>query len=298
MWGYYKKNSKVSDLKMKAEKEAIKLAKSLGRELNPAVSKGRKIADSYWGFAWCQHLEKYMDYDNRLPRGRSYVKNGCVIDLQIEKGLISAYVSGSELYEVNLHVDTIDEEAWNGIKEKCAGSIDSTVALLSGSISDEVMAVVSDPKHGLFPQSNQIRLICNCPDWANMCKHVAAVLYGVGARFDNDPGLLFILRGVSPDELVDSAMDDIANIQSGSDELAGQNLGDLFGVEMDAEDIDVDGLFEDESKKVKKTKTPKAKKKATKPAKNKPAKKAKKTIPRKKVAKKTVKKVVKPKFLS
>ena len=185
----------------KAEREVAKRKKE-GQAVSPVVIDGRTIAKTFWGKSWCENLERYSDFENRLPRGRTYVRNGSVVDLQITAGAIHALVSGSELYEVRLSVSPVAKARWKAICEDCGGAIDSLVELLQGRLSKGVMERMCREQHGLFPTPDEIRLACSCPDWAGMCKHVAAVLYGVGARFDHQPELLFRLRGVDEKELI------------------------------------------------------------------------------------------------
>jgi hypothetical protein len=172
--------------------------KGEGRTLSPVEVRGRKIATTFWGDAWCSNLEAYSDFANRLPRGRTYVRNGSVIDLQIERGRVRALVSGTSLYEVAIGMQPLPRPRWTRIKTQCAGQITSLVELLRGSLSDSVMEIVTRKGEGLFPSPREISLSCSCPDWATMCKHVAATLYGVGARLDRAPELLFTLRCVDP----------------------------------------------------------------------------------------------------
>ena len=188
-----------------AAKQIAALEKK-GEKLSPVVLKGTKIATTFWGKAWCENLEGYSDYDNRLPRGRTYVRNRAVIDLRVEPGKVSARVQGTSLYTIKVGIDRVDTARWKAIVAECSGKIDSVVALLRGSLPDAVMKVMSSREAGLFPAPREIHLDCSCPDWATMCKHVAAVLYGVGARLDTQPELLFRLRGVDPAELTATAV--------------------------------------------------------------------------------------------
>ena len=173
-----------------------------GAALSPIVITGRELVRTFWGKAWCQNLERYSDYANRLPRGRSYVRNGAVIDLHIAPGQVTARVSGTEIYRVEVNVRAVPASRWTAICRDCAGEIDSVVALLQGRLSDRMMARLFDRAEGLFPSPPEIRFNCSCPDRASMCKHVAAVLYGVGARLDTEPALLFALRKVDQQDLV------------------------------------------------------------------------------------------------
>ena len=159
-----------------------------GADVQPVRLTGRKIASTFWGEAWCEHLESFSDYENRLPRGRTYVRNGSVCHLAIQKGKIEAKVSGSSLYTVKIDIRTLPPAKWKSLKARCAGQVGSLLELLQGKLSDRVMTIVTDRDEGLFPSPKEIQLSCSCPDWATMCKHVAAVLYGVGARLDEQAG--------------------------------------------------------------------------------------------------------------
>ena len=224
----------VAKRRARALMEIARLRKS-GRELAPIATEDRKIARTFWGSAWCDNLEAYSDYANRLPRGRTYVRNGSVIDLQIAGGRIEALVSGSEFYEVTLGIRPLAVRKWKRIRSQCAGRIDSLVELLQGRLSDAVMDVVTRPREGLFPAPREISLSCSCPDWATMCKHVAAVLYGVGARLDHAPELLFALRGVDPAELVADAVGRAGTKRKPGRGrvLAEDDLSAVFGVDID-----------------------------------------------------------------
>jgi uncharacterized Zn finger protein len=176
-----------------------------GHPVSPVVVGGGAIVKTFWGKAWCDNLERYSDFANRLPRGRTYVRNGSVLDLQIAPGEIKALVSGSRLYKVKLTITPVTKARWQSLCRDCAGAVDSLVELLQGRLSNSVMERICQQKTGLFPSPGEIDLSCSCPDWADMCKHVAAVLYGVGARLDLQPELLFRLREVDEKELIASA---------------------------------------------------------------------------------------------
>ncbi len=287
-----------------------------GADIQPIQIEGRKIAKTFWGEAWCNHLESFSDYENRLPRGRTYVRNGSVCHLAIGEGKIEAKVSGSKLYSLRIRIKTLPGKKWNAVKRQCSGQIGSLIELLRGSLSDSTMEVVTDRQNGLFPLPDEISLDCNCPDWAVMCKHVTPVLYGVGARLDTKPELLFKLRGVDHEELIDAdaeAAVSAATTKGKSKRLDADDLSDVFGI-----DLAVSGGDSPPKKKMKKKATAKrttkrratkgttkkaVKKKASKKkvaarqtAKKGPAKgvvgKASKKKPAKKVLRKTVKKKV------
>ena len=218
------------------EEDGIPPQEGRGSKSSPIQIEGRKIAKTFWGEAWCDHLESFSDYENRLPRGRSYVRNGSVCHLAVDKGRIEARVSGSELYTVQIAIKTLAAKKWSEVKRRCTGQIGSLIALLQGKLSDQVMEVVTDRENGLFPLPDEISLKCSCPDWATMCKHVAAVLYGVGARLDHKPELLFSLRGVNHEELIASdaeAAVSAATATGKSKRIAAASLSDVFGIDID-----------------------------------------------------------------
>lgn len=222
----------VAERRAKALKQMDKLRKQ-GRSIEPVVIDGRTIARSFWGKGWCEHLESFSDFDNRLPRGRSYARNGSVCHLAVKPGAIEAYVNGSSLYTVRIRIARLRPKAWQAIKQRCAGQIGSMLELLKGKLSDRVMTVVTDRETGLFPKPGEIELDCSCPDWATMCKHVAAVLYGVGSRLDDRPELLFTLRGVDPQELIAGELTLPGGADTDAQTLADDRISDVFGIELD-----------------------------------------------------------------
>ena len=227
----------VAQRQAKAAKYAAAVAKKEKRTLAPVKIEGRTIAKSFWGKAWCDNLERYSDYSNRLPRGGTYVRNGSVVDLQIGKGSINAIVSGSEVYTIKIKIATLAQEVWEKIKKDCSRSIDSLLDLLQGKFDQGVMERLTQKEDGLFPRPKEISLDCSCPDSAGMCKHIAATMYGVGHRLDSSPELLFQLRAVDHLELIGAAVsaDNLQkSLASANDNaLAGNDLGELFGIELD-----------------------------------------------------------------
>jgi len=224
----------VAQRQRKAASEMAKLKKK-GHPVSPVVVDGRTIARTFWGKAWCDNLERYSDFSNRLPRGRTYVRNGSVIDLQIAPGEIKAMVSGSEIYKVKVKVAPVAKERWQSICTDCAGAIDSLIELLQGRFSKGVMERVCRQKAGLFPSPAEIQLSCSCPDGAYMCKHVAAVLYGIGARLDQQPDLLFRLHNVDEKELIAGAGQALPlarKAPAATQVLGGEDLSALFGLDM------------------------------------------------------------------
>jgi uncharacterized Zn finger protein len=233
----------VAGRKLEAASRIANLKKK-GRVLAPVTIAGSKIATSFWGASWCSNLERYSDYETRLPRGRSYIRNGLVVDLQIAKGEVTALVSGSELYRVKVTVAPVASSRWRALCQECAGAIDSLVELLQGRLAKAVMDRVCREGDGLFPAPDEIKLSCSCPDWADMCKHVAAALYGIGARLDEKPQLLFALRGVDENEMLAGAGQDLAISKStptAAKILSDNDVAALFGLEM-AETVNSDAL--------------------------------------------------------
>ena len=226
---------RVADRRRNAEREMAKLAKK-GKAVLPVRIEGRTIARSFWGNAWCENLESYSDFANRLPRGRTYVRNGSVVHLDIQPGKIEAVVSGSELYRVNIQINPAVKKKWQALCLECGGAIGSLIELLQGRFSDHVMEILTRKATGLFPAPEEIQMKCSCPDWATMCKHVAAVLYGVGARLDQSPELLFKLRSVNHEDLIAQAASAgglVGKADTMAGEIAESELGAVFGIEMD-----------------------------------------------------------------
>ena len=218
----------------RARREMNRLRKK-GKSIQPVEIEGRTIARSFWGKRWCAHLESFSDYANRLPRGRTYVRNGSVCHLEIHPGRIGAIVMGSELYDVTIRIGKLKAAVWKSIKHRCSGQIGSVLELLQGKLSKQVMGVVTDREHGLFPKPGEIRFDCSCPDWAAMCKHVASVLYGVGSRLDDRPESLFLLRGVDTAELIATGMA-LPGDAATDDALADDALAGIFGIDLDTGD--------------------------------------------------------------
>jgi uncharacterized Zn finger protein len=236
-WGYdnyYPPYVSVAERKAKAAREMAKLKKQ-GQTITPVKIEGRKIATTFWGKAWCDHMESYSDFYSRLERGRTFVRNGSVVDLQILPGKVTARVAGSELYTVSISIQSVAPKLWKQLREQCAGQINSIVELLQGKLSGGVMQIMTHRDKGLFPDPAHIDMKCSCPDYAGMCKHIAAVLYGVGARLDHQPELLFTLRKIDHLELINSA-GDVTAITAGKSSrktIAANQLADVFGIDID-----------------------------------------------------------------
>jgi len=258
----------VAERKQQAAVAVAKLQKN-GQVMQPIMLVGRTISNTFWGKAWCKHLESYSDYENRLPRGRSYVRNGSVIDLKVAAGEINALVSGASIYKVSITIAPVIADKWHSIVQECAGKIGSLIELLQGKFSKAVMEVMTHPAKGLFPHPQEIKLNCSCPDWADMCKHVAAVLYGVGARLDERPEELFLLRQADHVELIVKASQASiaqATVDVSDQVLADSDLSSLFGIEMgdmSQKNADANTVQTIKNKKIKTARIIKAKKKAS-----------------------------------
>ena len=212
---------------------AIEWRRSRSETLTPLeTGKGAKIAGNFWGIAWQHHLEGYADYESRLPRARTLLRQGKVLDLEIAEGQATAVVAGQALHEVTVRVKPLDPEHWEEIRSACAGQIGSLLDLVEGRLGDGAMKVIADRESGIFPTPQEIKVICDCPDEASLCPHGAAVLYGIGLKFDADPVLFFRLRGVDHTALISQARQSLEMAASGdAPTIAEGDLAGLFGIE-------------------------------------------------------------------
>ena len=284
----------VAKRRKQAEAEAKKLQTKGGQPLKPVRIVGTKIVTTFWGKAWCENLEKYSDFSNRLPRGRSYARNGSVIHLEITKGKIEAMVCGSSLYKIKIEIDTLNAKKWKAICNECSGSVHSLLDLMQGKLNPAILSKLTDKDSGMFPSPKEIKLDCSCPDWSDFCKHRAAVMYCIGHRLDTEPELLFVLRGVDQSDLIGQALGASSSaFDSGAGSLESDDLGALFGIELANNSAPSPTTRRSASKVNKTTPVEKA------PAKKAPAKKASaKKVPVKKapVKKANVKKGATPKL--
>jgi len=231
MWWSYQD---VEEQKKQVQREIAKRKKRGEKfEVLQAPAGQKKLSTTFWGQSWCRNLESYQDYESRLPRGRSYLRQGKVYDLKIESGSLSAVVAGSELYDTRITIQPLPKKQWQQIVKSSAGQVGSMLDLLAGKLGDGLMKVLTDPDGGLFPKPKEIRFNCSCPDHADMCKHVSAVLYGVGVLLDTKPELLFTLRGVDQAELLSNASSAaITDLSADTGDLAGVDLSAIFGIDL------------------------------------------------------------------
>jgi len=244
-WGYPRYVS-VGEKRAKAERKLKQLRKK-NPAIHPIVIAGSAIAKTWWGKSWNLNLERYADYSNRIGRGRSYVRHGAVLDLLITPGQVKSLVQGSRAkpYSVIIKIKGIGKNIWKNMKAACAGKLDSLPALLAGEFPKALGEIFTARGEGLFPSPKEIEFDCSCPDWAYMCKHVAATLYGIGARLDEDPGLFFKLRKVKVDDVIQQTVKDQSDKllkkaeKASARTIAESDLSGMFGIDME-ENIDFD----------------------------------------------------------
>ena len=236
----YKKHVTVAEKKAKAAKSLEKLRKK-NKDMSPIVIEGRTIAKTWWGKEWCKNLESYADFTNSISRGKSYVSHGSILDLKIAEGIVTAIVQGSRAkpYDVVISIEPLKKEAWEQITELCEGKIHTLQDIILGKFPKELASLFTTHGTGLFPSPDEIDFNCSCPDWATVCKHVAAVLYGIGARLDENPALFFSLRKVNVDELISKAVEEQTNEllnKTGRKRkrvIKDSNISDVFGIDIE-----------------------------------------------------------------
>lgn len=233
----------VAERRARAEAAVAKLRKK-NPGIQPIVVTGRKLATTWWGDAWNKNLEHYADFAYRIERGRSYVRHGAVLDLMIGPGHVSALVQGSRAnpYQVDIAIAPLAPTVWDAVTSACQGAIGSLADLLQGQFPQALGTLFTTPGEGLFPAPQEIQLDCSCPDWATLCKHVSAALYGVGTRLDDEPRLFFALRGVNVEDLVSQAVSEKADAllkkaKSKSQRTIGDedDLGEMFGIDLEGD---------------------------------------------------------------
>ena len=230
----------VAEKREKADRK-LKQLKKKNPGIKPIAIEGTAIATTWWGKSWNLNLEGYADYSNRIGRGRSYVRHGAVLDLQLDSGKVASLVQGSRAkpYSVSIKIKALNKKVWQEITAACGGKLDSLQELLAGKFPKALSDIFMAQEKGMFPSPKEIEFSCSCPDWAYMCKHVAATLYGIGARLDEDPGLFFKLREVKMKDLVAGAVKDTAREllkkakKKSGRVIADADLADVFGIDME-----------------------------------------------------------------
>ena len=236
-YGRFPKYESVAEKKEKANSSLTKLKKK-NPDIEPVILEGRALAKNWWGKTWNLNLESYADYENRINRGKSYVRNNMVLDLKITKGKVKAKVQGSRKkpYDVEISIDILNKEKWERVTALCNNSIESLEQLVEGKFPKELDVLFKEKEYGLFPAPKEIHFDCSCPDWASMCKHVAAVLYGIGSRLDSNPMLFFELRDIDSQELVRKSVEKkLENMfkntgKKSKREIELKDITDIFGL--------------------------------------------------------------------
>ena len=227
----------VTELRARAN-ASLKSAKRKGQVFEPVIpAKGRDICRSWWGKAWCTNLERYADYESRIERGKRYVRSGTVVDLKIHGGRVEARVQGSRKipYKAVIRISPLSEEKCQRIIERCGKKIESLEKLIAGEFPEELKELFLE-EDGLFPSPIEISFDCSCPDWALMCKHVAAAMYAIGVRLDENPFFFFVLRGIDVDRFIDVTLENkVESMLKNADQVTERvmddaDLTDLFGL--------------------------------------------------------------------
>ena len=280
----------------------LKQLRKKNPDIRPIEIEGRTLASTWWGKAWNKNLEGYADYSNRIGRGRSYVQNGAVLDLQIEPGKVHSLVQGSRgaPYKVEIKIKSISKIVWKQIKTAAAHEMASLQQLLDGHFPKALGEIFTTKGQGLFPSPKEIGFACSCPDWASMCKHVAATLYGIGTRLDEDPGLFFVLRKAKIDDLISQTVREKSKKhleqarRKTSRVIEDTDLGDVFGIDLEDSVTGEKPKRPIKKAKAKSTQTKRkaAVKKVTKKVVQKKTKKAAKKISAKKISGQRAKKKI------
>lgn len=216
---------KAADLERLARQRLQEL-QAEGVTTSPVVGKGKKLAAHFWGSAWMKHLALCESGGLNLAPGRTLLRHGCVLQLRLGEGTIDALVSAERLHEVHLKLNPLGEDRLEVLRQRCHGHIDSAVSLLEGKVDAAVLTRLCEPDTGLLPEPADWQMNCDCPDWAEPCPHAAAAIYAAGVLIDNDPALLFTLRGVNVQELMQAD-----NIPAASFDAAA--LSSVFGIDLD-----------------------------------------------------------------
>ncbi len=260
-WNGYGPYVSKAEKIQKALKTREKMAKK-GVVLDPVIVEERTISRTWWGQSWIQNLERYADYSNRLPRGRSYLRNGSILDLKIDSNKITALVTGSRSkpYKIGITIKSISKSAEAVLMKKGRESLDSMHSLLAGDFPPELKEEFFKQGSGLFPSPKEISIDCSCPDWATMCKHVAGALYGVAVRLDEKPELFFTLRGIDIKPFVVSVAKEeskkllqkskILSSRVLSSDESDDDMAELFGIALEGKIGNYVSEEKDEPKKI------------------------------------------------
>ena len=216
---------KTADLERLAQQHREQLL-AAGVELHPVVSRSRKLATRFWGSAWMRHLAVCESGGLCLAPGRTLLRHGCVLDVQVAPGRVTALVSADALYDVELRLTPPEEERVEELAALCAGKIDSLLSLLEGRVDESLLQQLCDPENGLLPDARDWRISCSCPDWSEPCPHAAAAMYALGVLLDAQPELLFTLRAIDPSAL-------LRKPEQTPEHFDAASLSATFGIELD-----------------------------------------------------------------
>lgn len=198
--------------------------------------KSGHLCRQFWGRAWCRHLQEMTAYEGRLAPGRTCLRQGRVFDLILQPGEVRAVVADQRLHTTRLHIRPLEAETWSRLQQAAAAAAPSLLDLLSGRLGEDLLRLLCDAGTGLFPRADEIRFDCDCTDDADPCQHAAAVFYGIGLELDTRPEALFLLRGAEPRILLaEAARDARASLAAPASELATEDLGHLFGIDLEDE---------------------------------------------------------------
>ncbi len=188
-----------------------------------ARSRRGEIGGEWWSRRFVDALEAICE-PKRLRRGRSYARSGQVSDLLVDVGLATASVQGSrrQPYSVTIEIDPFDAQDWADVETAMTEQAIFLAALLAGVMPDDIESAFSSAGLALFPaRPDELRTVCSCPDWENPCKHIAAALYILAERFDEDPFEIFRWRGCEKQDLIRRLRDRRATIADAAFEHGG-----------------------------------------------------------------------------
>jgi uncharacterized Zn finger protein len=179
--------------------------KSVKNGIKARSKRGEIGGETWWSQRWIRVLKSF-DMGARLDRGRSYARKGQVISIEIQKGMVRARVQGTRQkpYAVEIHLPQLSDGEWDSVTDVMASQALFAAKLLAGEMPGTIEDAFFEAGTSLFPKSKEeLETDCSCPDWANPCKHIAAVYYLLAEQFDEDPFFIFLLRGRTKDEIIE-----------------------------------------------------------------------------------------------
>lgn len=202
-----------------------------------AVSRRGDIGQEWWGRQWVEALE-HMGLDGRLQRGKRYARNGSVLTLEISHGSVYAEVEGSQArpYRVSINLKILSDEQWQQALDALSEQAIYVAKLLAGEMPGDIEGVFQNVGLSLFPRNQRdINFVCSCPDWGDPCKHAAAVYYLLAEQLDNDPFILFHIRGRKRDAILKALRQyDVEDTQHEASESYALNVDGFWDAEATA----------------------------------------------------------------